>query len=334
MSATFVGLPEIKGAIADVRDDKTATNWVLLSYDGENSNNVVLVGKGDGGANELIGHLHDDKVGYGIVRLVEKHDDSDTVKFVFIRWIGESIHRMLRARLGTHSGAIKDVVSPYHVSVEATSKDEVTEDIILATVRKASGTAVHVIDKPSGGSSSSSSSSSYASKAPQGGAAKVGSPSSFAGAGVNKQSGGVTFVNEKELRHAIADVRSDASPTNWVLATYDGPNSNNIVLKGSGEGGAAELLSHLTDDTVGYGLIRQSEKFDDSTRVMFAFINWTGENIHRMLRARLGTHSGAIKDIFSPYHVNINASNDSEISEAIVTTTIRETMGTASKVRN
>lgn len=56
---------------------------------------------------------------------------------------------------------------------------------------------------------------------------------------------------------------------------------------------------------MGYGLVRQSEKFDDSDRVMFAFINWTGENIHRMLRAKLGTHSGAIKEVFSPYHVNI-----------------------------
>jgi hypothetical protein len=46
-------------------------------------------------------------VGYGLVRLVERFDDSDTVKFVYIRWVGENIHRMLRARLGTHSGAIK-----------------------------------------------------------------------------------------------------------------------------------------------------------------------------------------------------------------------------------
>ncbi len=48
-----------------------------------------------------------DIVGYGLVRIVEKFDDSDTVKFVFIKWVGENIHRMLRARLGTHSGSVK-----------------------------------------------------------------------------------------------------------------------------------------------------------------------------------------------------------------------------------
>jgi hypothetical protein len=325
MSVQFVGIDEIKSAIADVRDDRTSTNWALLSYEGENTNNVVLLGKGEGGPNELIDQLQDNNVGYGLVRLVERRDDSDTVKFVFVRWIGEGIHRMLRARLGTHSGAIKDIVSPYHVDVEATTKDEITEDIIWSHIRKASGTATYVIDKPG----QIPSQQSFTPKSPSGS-----KPSQFVNAGVNKQSGGVGFPDEKALRAAIADVRSDATATNWVLASYDGPNSNNIVLVGSGEGGSEELLSHLKDDIVGYGLVRQSEKFDDSVRAMFAFINWNGENIHRMLRARLGTHSGAVKELFSPYHVSINASNTSEISEDIITTTIRETMGTASKVRN
>lgn len=334
MTATFVGLDEIKGAIADVRNDKTSTNWVLLSYQGENSNNVVLVGKGAGGVNELIGHLQDDNVGYGIVRLVERHDDSDTVKFIYIRWVGENIHRMLRARLGTHSGAIKEIIQPYHVDVEASTKDEISEDIILAKVGKASGTAVHVLDKVVSGASSnynpSASSSPKSVPRSGGGGGGGGSPS----VGVAKGSGNVAFVNEKELKAAIQDVRSDASKANWVLASYDAPNSNNILLLGSGAGGAEELVSLLKDDIVAYGLVRQTEKFDDSQRVMFAFINWTGENIHRMLRARLSTHSGAIKEIFSPYHVSITATNESEISPAIITTSIRETMGTATKVRN
>jgi hypothetical protein len=328
MAATFVDVADIKAAIAEVRDDRKSTNWALLSYQGENTNNVALLGKGEGGVNELIDQLQDDIVGYGLVRLVERRDDSDTIKFVYVRWTGEGIHRMLRARLGTHSGAIKEIVSPYHVGVEATTKDEISEDIIWSHVRKASGTATYVIDKPG----SSSASSNYAPKSPQSGSKPGGSPS-FAG-GVNKQSGGVNFTDEKALRAAIADVRNDGTGTNWVLASYDAPNSNNVVLLGSGEGGSAELLDNLKDDIVAYGLVRQSEKFDDSVRTMFAFINWTGENIHRMLRAKLSTHSGAIKEIFHPYHVSINAEKDSEISVDIITTTIRETMGTASKVRN
>jgi len=326
MSVTFGDVNGIKDAIADLRNDRTNTNWVLLSYDGENSNNLVLVGKGEGGANEVIENLRDDIVGYVLVRLVEKFDESDTVKFVYIRWVGQNIHRMLRARLGTHTGAVKELLSPFHVTVDAETKDEVTEDIIIATVKKAAGTAVHVIDRSGGGGAPSPTSAPKHNPFRPAGSS---SPSS-----VPKQSHNISFPNESELRAAIQDLRNDSTGTDWVLAGYDGPNSNNVILLGSGDGGSEKLLSFLKDDIVAYGLVRQQEKFDDSQRVIFAFINWTGENIHRMLRARLGTHSGAIKDIFSPYHVSINAANFSEISADIITTTIRETIGTASKVRN
>jgi len=290
---------------------------------------VALVGKGDGGVNELITHLRDNIVAYGLVRINERFDNSDTVKFVFIKWIGESIHRMLKARLGTHSGAVKDVFSPYHVDVEAERLDEISEEIVIKTVSKASGTAVHVRD-PVGGSSSHHTPSSPSVGRPLGSASK-GSP---AVSSVPKGSTNVTFGDEHAIKAAIADVRSDATPTNWVLLTYDGPNSNNIVLAGSGSGGSEELISLLREDNVGYGLVRQTETYDDSQRVMFAYINWVGENIHRMLKARLGTHSGAVKGILAPYHADIDATNHSEISPDIITTTIRRTMGTATRVLN
>jgi len=105
------------------------------------------------------------------------------------------------------------------------------------------------------------------------------------------------------------------------------------VLLGSGSGGSNELLRHLKEDVVAYGLVRQVERFDDSNRVMFAYINWVGENIHRMLKARLGTHSGAVKALLAPYHADIDATNHSEISSEIITVKIRDTMGTATRVR-
>jgi len=337
MSLKFVNIEEIKDAIADVRNDKTSTNWALLTYQGENSNDVVLLGKGEGGLDELISLLKDEIVGYGLVRLVERFDDSDTVKFVFVHWIGEKIHRMLRARKGTHSGAIKDILTPYHTDVEATTLSEISEEIVVRAVARASGTAVHVLEKSAGGGGGSASPS-Y-SRAKQGGSSspassssKGPSSSSKGPSSVPKQTDNVKF-DEETIRAAIQDVRSDSTDTDWVLLTYDGPNSNNIILLGAGNGGSAELLTHLKDDNVAYGLVRQVEKFDDSNRVMFAYVNWVGENIHRMLRARLGTHSGAVKGLLAPYHADIDATNTSEISTELITTKIRETIGTATRVR-
>jgi len=323
-------LHKIKDAIADVRNDKTPTNWVLLSYAGENSNDVQLVGSGDGGLNELIPHLAPDNVGYGLIRVAERFDNSDTVKFVFIKWVGESIHRMLRARLGTHSGAVKEIVTPYHVDVEATNLSEISDEIVTKTVSKASGTALHVREVQGGSHGSQGSSSPKQARSPaSGNYAKVPTPS-----GPPKSVDNVKFEDEGAIRRAIQDVRSDATPTNWVLLTYDGPNSNTIKLAGHGTGGSGELISHLNADNVGYGLVRQDEKYDDSVRVMFAYVNWVGEGIQRMLKARLGTHSGSVKAILTPYHADIDATNHSEISPEIITTTIRRTMGTATRVLN
>jgi len=332
MSLKWVDQNGIRDAVADVRNDRTSTNWALVSYAGENSNDVQLLGKGDGGVNELIGHLQDNIVAYGIVRVSEKFDNSDTVKFVFIKWIGENIHRMLKARLGTHSGAVKEMFQPYHVDVEASNLSEISEEIVTKTVSKASGTAVHVREKAGG--SSAGSSSPVQSRISSPGLSGGKSSGGFSG-GVPKQpTDNVRFDDESGIKRAIQDVRNDSTPTNWVLLTYDGPNSSTITLAGSGTGGSAELISHLKDDNVGYGIVRQEEKYDDSVRVMFAYINWVGENIARMQKARLGTHSGAVKALLTPYHADIDATNHNEISPEIITTTIRRTIGTSTRVLN
>eukprot|EP01111_Echinosteliopsis_oligospora_P003829 TRINITY_DN1600_c0_g1_i1.p1 TRINITY_DN1600_c0_g1~~TRINITY_DN1600_c0_g1_i1.p1 ORF type:complete len:506 (+),score=171.78 TRINITY_DN1600_c0_g1_i1:77-1594(+) len=328
---------ENREAIQELRAG--GVNWILYSYENSNSNNVVLVGKGNGGVDELSANLSDDIVGYGLVRLIERIDESDTVKFAFINWTGDNVPRMLRARIGTHSGAVKEFLHPYHVDIQATHKSEVTEDIVVKTVKKAAGTASHIVNSPSSSSSSSSSSvstgGSSSGEAPRRAApdrAQFKSTASYKPA-VNKQELGISIVDADALKSAIADVRNDSTDTNWVLATYEGANSNTIKLLGKGSGGADEMISHLSDDMVGYGLYRTVETFDLTQNVRFAFINWVGENIHRMLRAKLGTHSGAIKELFSPYHVDLHATNQAEISSDILAERIRASMGTKDNVK-
>jgi len=147
------------------------------------------------------------------------------------------------------------------------------------------------------------------------------------------QQANVTFLDEVEVKAALKDVRSDSTETNWALVTYDGPNSNNLILAGKGTGGISELSDHLTNDNVGYALLRETEKIDDSVTVKFVFIDWTGENINRMLRARLGTHSGKVKEVFSPYHVDLHTSDKPEVSESHIRGIIKKAAGTANYVQ-
>jgi hypothetical protein len=45
------------------------------------------------------------------VRKIDQIDESKTVKFCYIHWTGETIPRMLKARIGTHRGAIAEFLA-------------------------------------------------------------------------------------------------------------------------------------------------------------------------------------------------------------------------------
>eukprot|EP01113_Clastostelium_recurvatum_P039131 TRINITY_DN593_c0_g1_i2.p1 TRINITY_DN593_c0_g1~~TRINITY_DN593_c0_g1_i2.p1 ORF type:complete len:535 (-),score=200.03 TRINITY_DN593_c0_g1_i2:99-1625(-) len=324
---------ELKGQIRELRTGgESGPNWLLFGYEGGDSNTITLLGQGTGGVSELASHLNNTTVGYGLVKEIERIDESNTVKFAYINWTPDNIPRMLRARLGTHSGTIQDFLSPYHADIRATTIDEVTEDAVVLAIKKAAGTADHVraVGGSSGGSSSSSSFRSgvaSGAKTTATGGPKVTIPSSG-----GASSGGVKFVDTVEVKTALQDVRADGTDTNWALVSYEG-DSNNLVLVGKGAGGLAELSGHLSNDKVGYGLLRETERVDDSNTVKFVFINFTGENINRMLRARIGTHSGTVKEMFTPYHVDITTSDLNEVSEDNIRGIIKKAAGTGNYVR-
>jgi len=78
--------------------------------------------------------------------LKKKIDDSVTVKFCHIDWRGERIHTMQRAKLATHSGAVRDLFHPFHVDISASTDEEITEHLIMKKIMSAAGTAVHVLN--------------------------------------------------------------------------------------------------------------------------------------------------------------------------------------------
>ena len=49
-------------------------------------------------------------IGYCLVRETDTFDNSVTVKFVFIFWLGDHANRMQKARTSTHMGYIKSFI--------------------------------------------------------------------------------------------------------------------------------------------------------------------------------------------------------------------------------
>jgi len=327
---------DVKRAIQVFRKDASKT-WVLLGYIGDSSQ-LEVIASGTEDVSELQDYLRPELVAYGLIRKIETIDNTEAVKFCYLRWIGPDVPRMMKAKIGTHAGDIyTNLFAPVHTSLDSPDLGEVTDDNIMRLIRNASGTAVHILDNPTSHQSAHTSQPSI--KQPS----SSGRPTNTWARTAEKkpqqqqakpQESSINFEDEDGIRAAIKTVRTDSNDTNWVLVTYHAPQSKTLKLASTGTGGFDEMKSHLEDDKVMYGLYRSTEQIDNSTTVKFVFIDWRGPNIHRMQRAVLGTHSGAVQTLFTPYHVDIMATNHDEATEEIIEKKIKNASGTAHHVLN
>jgi len=311
---------EVIDVIRDVKGNHSPLTWAVITYERPDSALLVVHAAGEGeegNVTELASFLNDNNVAYCIIRKTEQIDNSLTAKFIYIRWVGNGIPRMQKAKLGTHAGDIYNLFAPCHTSLDTPDLHEITDENIMKKINIASGTYTHVLEgHPAPVQQQQQRPQTYAPK-PTGGRSVA--PQSDTHGGVVKTiESVVAFIDEEGIKQAIQEVRNDNNDSDWVLITYDAPQSKTLKLVGIGSGGLHELKSHLNDDVVMYGLLRVTERIDDSVTVKFIYVDWRGENIHRMQRAKLATHSGAVRALFHPFHVDIQPTQEDELTEAIV----------------
>jgi uncharacterized protein YihD (DUF1040 family) len=346
-------------ALMDVRNDNTPTTWAAFIYPNPNTQVLKKLASGNGGASELEAQLRDDNVVYALIRKLEKIDETVAVKFCFVRWLGENIPRMQRAKLGAAASEVQQIFLPFHVSLDSPDRHEVTDDNIMKLIMIASGTYQHTLEggpravqqpaskpaQPKAESVQSGPKATVTTVKPVNlssgthDSTKVGSgaPRGMGGERLNTASTAlsvITLEDESSIIGGIKAVRSDADPVNWCLVTYAAPKSTILRFHASGSGGLEELRAHLKDDVIMYGLIRANEQIDDTVAVKFCFIDWRGNNINRMQRANLGVHSGDVTALFRPYHADIQCEGDnSEITMDVIMKKIKFASGTAVHVK-
>jgi len=84
----------------------------------------------------------------------------------------------------------------------------------------------------------------------------------------------LVFADEAGAKDAIADVRNNDTPTDWVLFTYSDKAKNTLDLTGKGTGALSALKGHLDVAKMSYGLVRVTDKIDNSVTIKFVFICW------------------------------------------------------------
>jgi len=351
---------ECAALLAEVRNDNNPTTWAAFTYPNANSQQLVKLASGNGDVSELAAVLKDDNVVYALVRKLESIDATVAVKFCYIRWLGENIPRMQKAKLGASAATIQQLFSPYHVSLDSPDKHEVNDDNILKLIMIASGTYQHTLEgprnatkpqvqpkpvqeapreqaapkketvqtvKPVSLSSGGQDNTKTAHTGQRGmGGEKVQSHST-------RVDGIIQLHDEEAILNGIKAVRSDADQTNWCAITYTAPKSSAVKFAGSGSGGLEEMRALFKNDAIIYGLVRCNEQIDDTVAVKFCFIDWRGENINRMQRANLGIHSGEVTALFHPYHCDVQAADNSEVTMDIIMKKVKFASGTAVHVK-
>jgi Cofilin/tropomyosin-type actin-binding protein len=125
----------------------------------------------------------------------------------------------------------------------------------------------------------------------------------------------IRFTDRAVCDALLADVRSDATDTNWALFAYDDASSNNTLTPvGSGSDGVDGLVNALSEETAQYGLVRVIDYIDGHSTVKFVQITYVGARTRMMLKARMGTQKMAVNTFMGQHHVQVSTSERAELT--------------------
>ncbi|KAI9099489.1 hypothetical protein DFS34DRAFT_617729 [Phlyctochytrium arcticum] len=131
---------DVAAAYDDVRNDKTDTNWLLLTYNDEKADVLTLSATGTGGLDEFVGKLKDDQAAFGYLRMTVGNDElSKRSKFLLVSWCGPQVKVMRKAKLSVHIAEVKNVIKTFAVEMAASSKEDLRENHITLLLKKAMG---------------------------------------------------------------------------------------------------------------------------------------------------------------------------------------------------
>eukprot|EP00732_Lithocolla_globosa_P004008 Lithocolla_globosa_v1_NODE_3467_length_1661_cov_163.313200.p1 type:complete len:340 gc:universal NODE_3467_length_1661_cov_163.313200:582-1601(+) len=142
----------------------------------------------------------------------------------------------------------------------------------------------------------------------------------------------VTLQDEAEAKQAVAKLRSDEEPENWVVWGHVNNDPNLVQLVGSGAGGLEELTEKLNDNGVFYGLYRTTEQFDLSVNVKFVYIYFVGSGVPALKRGKIAVVQSSVKNFLDPSHITLETGNIAEINDEKVKFMLGKNSGTNTSV--
>jgi len=122
-------------------------------------------------------------------------------------------------------------------------------------------------------------------------------------------SAGSLDASDTKVGAAFATIKDSKQATNWLAYGLVG-KSNKLEVIGTGEGGLAELVSHLSEDRVSFCLLRviaaDVQANVTSNREKFTYITWIGSKVGVMVRAKVGMQTKDVQTYFRGVSLVIN----------------------------
>lgn len=296
--------------------------FALFGYEDKNTLKFLL--EQDGGLQEAIdiGGFPSNEERYCLLRINHKVDISRTTKFALVTWYPTGLPPMRKSILSTHKGQVKDILRPWHVTLDATDMSDLNPAEIMDKVGFSSGTKVHQTEKAvySAPKELSSSGGLRATQA----VPTLGAPKSIT------ENVGLAWLDQAAWESAFAAVKSDTDDTNWLLIGYENPKTLKIL--GSGSGGVDEMASHLDDTQIFYGYFRVVEQVDKSVTAKFGTLKLMTNNVSPLLRGKVATHSGFIQSLLQPSQVSFDLLDKADFSAEIVMAKLGAYTGTRTNV--
>jgi len=126
--------PALFDAFEDVRNENSATNWVIFGYVPK-TDKIKVEETGTGDLAEMMDCMSEGRVHYCFIRF----KINQVYKFVYIAWCGEGVAGLRKGSFASHSVDMGKLLHGYHVQINARSESDVDEKDILARLARATG---------------------------------------------------------------------------------------------------------------------------------------------------------------------------------------------------
>lgn len=124
---------KIISAYKEVLDSKCNTDWALFGYENQ-SNDLTLVGKGNGGLDELQNKFSQSKILYAFCEV--KDVSLNFKRFLLINWQGECAPLQRKGLCMNHFSDVRNFFKDANIVLECRHEDDVEPDVLRQHVQK------------------------------------------------------------------------------------------------------------------------------------------------------------------------------------------------------